>query len=168
MPASTRQTGMSCSPQSATRPHCSEFVMWALEHKVQWREDSWDLFLQKTWSPWGRTTTKRTRYSLCKLCKVSWCYFRQALEKPNRKGLFKTLLTYVEPILYSSGRLSTNTKLALYNALIRLVMTYGCPTWVYAADAHLLELRRLQHSALFGNLDRRTSVWKLHVACVII
>jgi hypothetical protein len=31
----------------------------------------------------------------------------------------------------------------LYNALIRSVMTYACPTWEYATDAHLLKLQPL-------------------------
>jgi hypothetical protein len=33
----------------------------------------------------------------------------------------------------------------LYKALIRSVMTYACPTWEYAADAHLLKLQSLQN-----------------------
>jgi hypothetical protein len=64
------------------------------------------------------------------------------------------------------GRLSTNIKLTLYKALIRSVMTHACPTWKYAADAHLLKLQRLQNRVLraTGNLDRCTPVRKLHVA----
>jgi hypothetical protein len=59
-----------------------------------------------------------------------------------------------------------NIKLMLYNALIRSVMTHACPTWGYAADAHLLKLQRMQNR-LFratGNLDRSTPVRKFHVA----
>jgi hypothetical protein len=45
-------------------------------------------------------------------------------------------------------------------------MTYACPTWVYAVDAHLLNLQRLQNRVLCttGNPDRCTPVRKLHVA----
>jgi hypothetical protein len=45
-------------------------------------------------------------------------------------------------------------------------MTYACPTWEYAAGAHLLKLQRLQNRVFrtIGNLDRRTPVRKLHVA----
>jgi hypothetical protein len=45
-------------------------------------------------------------------------------------------------------------------------MTYACPTWEYAADAHLLKLQRLQNRILraIGNIDRRTPVRTLHVA----
>jgi hypothetical protein len=45
-------------------------------------------------------------------------------------------------------------------------MTYACPTWKYAADAHLLELQRLQNRVLraIGNLERRTPVREMQVA----
>jgi hypothetical protein len=45
-------------------------------------------------------------------------------------------------------------------------MTYACPTWVHAADAHLLKLQRLQKRVLraIGNLDRQTLGRKMHVA----
>jgi hypothetical protein len=45
-------------------------------------------------------------------------------------------------------------------------MTYACPTWEYAADAHLLKLQRLQNRALHatGNLDKCTPVSEFHVA----
>jgi hypothetical protein len=45
-------------------------------------------------------------------------------------------------------------------------MTYACPTWAYAADAHLLKLQRIQKRVLRGveNLDRCTQVRELHVA----
>jgi hypothetical protein len=45
-------------------------------------------------------------------------------------------------------------------------MTYACPTWEYAADAHLLELQRLQNRVLcaIGNLDRFILVREMHVA----
>jgi hypothetical protein len=53
-----------------------------------------------------------------------------------------------------------------YKDLIRSVMTYVCPTWEYAEDAHLLKLQRLQNRVLcaIGNLDRWTPVHELHVA----
>jgi hypothetical protein len=45
-------------------------------------------------------------------------------------------------------------------------MTYACPTWEYAVDAHLLELQRLQNAVLraVGKLDRCTPVRELDVA----
>jgi hypothetical protein len=61
----------------------------------------------------------------------------------------KAMRTYVRTYsLFKSGCLSTNSKLTLYKALIRSVMTYACPTWEYAADAHLLKFQRLQIRAL--------------------
>jgi hypothetical protein len=45
-------------------------------------------------------------------------------------------------------------------------MTYACPTWKYAADAHLLKMQCLQNRILraMGNLDKGTLVRELHVA----
>jgi hypothetical protein len=42
-----RETRTSCSMQTATRPHCSVFVVWALWHIDQWSEIPGDLFFQK-------------------------------------------------------------------------------------------------------------------------
>jgi hypothetical protein len=79
----------------------------------------------------------------------------------------KVLLTYTVPYsLFKSGRLGTNIKLSLYNALLGLVRFYACLTWKYAADTHLLKLQRLHNRVLraTGNLDRWTPVFELHVA----
>jgi hypothetical protein len=45
-------------------------------------------------------------------------------------------------------------------------MTHACPTWEYAADAHLLKLQRLQNRVLrtTENLDRCTPLRELRVA----
>jgi hypothetical protein len=75
--------------------------------------------------------------------------------------------TYVRTYsLLRSKCLITNIKLALYKALIRSVMTYAYPTWEYVADVRLLKLQRLQNRVVraTGNIDRCTSVRKLHVA----
>jgi hypothetical protein len=71
--------------------------------------------------------------------------------------------------LFKIGRLNINIKLALYKALIRSITAYSCPTWEYAADAHLLNLHCLQNRVLspIGNLDRGTPVRELHVAFII-
>jgi hypothetical protein len=54
--------------------------------------------------------------------------------------------------------------------VIRLVVTYACPTWEYAADAHLLKLQRLQSRVLraIGDLDGCPPVRELHVAFKIL
>jgi hypothetical protein len=56
-------------------------------------------------------------------------------------------------------------KFTFYTALIRSVMTYSCPTWVYAADAHLMKLQRLQNKVLraIGNIERRTLAREMQV-----
>jgi hypothetical protein len=56
----------------------------------------------------------------------------------------KALVTYVRTYsLFKSGRLRRNIKLMLYKALIMSGRTYGCLTWVYAADNRLLKQQRL-------------------------
>jgi hypothetical protein len=54
----------------------------------------------------------------------------------------------------------------LYKALIRSVMTNDCPTWEYAADAHLLKLQHLKNRVLHAirNFDRCIPVHELHMA----
>jgi hypothetical protein len=48
-------------------------------------------------------------------------------------------------------------------------LTYACPAWDFAADTHLLKLRRLQNRVLrtIGNFPRRTPVRELHKAFYI-
>jgi hypothetical protein len=65
--------------------------------------------------------------------------WRLHIERTVAKVLRMYLRTYS---VFKSERLSTIIKLTLYKALIRSVMTYACPTWEYAMDAHLLNLQR--------------------------
>jgi hypothetical protein len=81
----------------------------------------------------------------------------------------KDLRTYLTTYsLFKSERLSTNIKLTLYKALIRLKMSYACASWEYEADAHLLKLQCLQNRVLraTGNLDRRALVHEMNVTYV--
>jgi hypothetical protein len=54
--------------------------------------------------------------------RMTW---RHHVERTVAKALHTYVRTYS---LFKSECLSTNIKLALYNALIRSVMTYACPT----------------------------------------
>jgi hypothetical protein len=65
---------------------------------------------------------------------------RHHIEKIVAKALHMYLRTYS---LFKSGCLSTNIKLMLYEAPIRSVMTYACPTLEYALEAQLLKLQQL-------------------------
>jgi len=53
----------------------------------------------------------------------------------------------------------------LYKALIRSVITYACPAWVFAADIHLLKLQLLEGKVLsdVDKLPRLTSTRALHM-----
>jgi PIN domain nuclease of toxin-antitoxin system len=69
-------------------------------------------------------------------------------------------------LLLRSERLSVSTKLTLYKALIRSILTYVCSAWEFAADSNILKLQRLQKEVLrtIDNLPRRTPTCDLHVA----
>jgi hypothetical protein len=47
-----REKWQSCSLQTLTRPHCSEFVVWALEHTDQRRENQAIYFSRRLKSLW--------------------------------------------------------------------------------------------------------------------
>jgi hypothetical protein len=68
--------------------------------------------------------------------------------------------------LLISERLSANIKLTFHKALIRSVMTYACPAWEFAEDAHLLKVKRLQNKVLHttGKFPSCTPGHKLHTA----
>jgi hypothetical protein len=78
---------------------------------------------------------------------------RMTWRNHTERTVASALCTYIRICsLFKSGPLSTNIKIALYKALIMSLITYLCPTWGHAADAHLLKLQRLQknmYSALF-------------------
>jgi hypothetical protein len=96
--------------------------------------------------------------------RMTW---RLHIERTVAKVLRTYLRTYS---LFKSERLNTNIKLTFYKDLIRSITTYACPSWEYAADAHLLKLQRQQNRVLraIGNLDRRKPVRKMHMALNII
>jgi hypothetical protein len=62
--------------------------------------------------------------------------------------------------LLKSEHLSANIKHIPFRVLIRSVMIYACPTWEYAASAHLFKLQCLQNRVLcpIGNLGRHMQV----------
>jgi hypothetical protein len=106
-------------------------------------------FSRRLKSPWWGTTTKWTRYFFVSNVTYLGVTFdrRMTWRHHIERTITKTLRTYVRNYsLFRSGRLRTNIKCMLYTALIRSVMTYACPTWEHAADAHLLKLQRLQKS----------------------
>jgi hypothetical protein len=77
---------------------------------------------------------------------------------------FRTFVTVYS--LFKSERLSANIQLTLLKALVRCVMTYASLSWKFAADVHLMKLRRPQNKVLRAicNYPRRTPVRDLHMA----
>jgi hypothetical protein len=51
---------------------------------------------------------------------------------------FRTFIRFYS--LFKSERLSANIKLTLHLALIRLIMTYACAAWEFAADTLIFEI----------------------------
>jgi hypothetical protein len=76
--------------------------------------------------------------------------------------VFRTLIRVYS--IFRSERLIVNIKETPHKALIR-VMTYVYTAWEFAADTHLLKLKRLQNRVLrtTGKSLRCTSVRKLHM-----
>jgi hypothetical protein len=91
--------------------------------------------------------------------RMTW---RHHIEKTVAKALSTYIRTYS---VFRYGCLSANSKLTLYKAQVRSVMTYAYPAWKYVADAHLFKLQCLQNRVLLaiGNLYMCTSVCDLHV-----
>jgi hypothetical protein len=67
--------------------------------------------------------------------------------------------------VFRSERLSVNTILNLHKAQIPCIMIYVCPTWLSAADSHVLKLQRLRNRILrtTDNFSKRTPTRDLHV-----
>jgi hypothetical protein len=65
---------------------------------------------------------------------------------------------------------SDGTKLILYKALIRSILTYACPAWEFAVESYFPKLQRLQNKVLrtTGNLPRRTQTSNLHMSFKIL
>jgi hypothetical protein len=68
--------------------------------------------------------------------KITW---RPRIETIEAKAIRTFIRIYP---LFKSERSSTNIKLTLYKALIRSATTCACPAWEFAAETHLLKLRR--------------------------
>jgi hypothetical protein len=92
--------------------------------------------------------------------KITWRFHIEMIEAKA----FRTFIRVYS--LFKSERLSADIKLILHKTLIRLIMTYACPAWEFAADTHLLKLQRLQNKVLrtIGNLPRSRPVRDLYVA----
>jgi hypothetical protein len=65
--------------------------------------------------------------------RITW---RLHIERIEPKA-FRTFIRLYS--LFRSERLNANLKLTILKALIRSVMTYPCPAWVFAAETHLLK-----------------------------
>jgi hypothetical protein len=73
-------------------------------------------------------------------------------------------------ILLKSEFLNVSTKLTLFKALIRSVMTSACPAWEFVAESYILKLRHLQSKVFctIDNLPRCTPIYGVHVVFKIL
>lgn len=127
-----RGTRTLCSQQIATRTRRSEFMVWALERKEDWREISGDLFSQKASSHWKRATTSRKRHCLCEQSNVLDVTLDKRMMCKYLKG------RSVNRTVIRAGDLSTNINYILQST--DWVMPYASPTCWYATDAHLMKM----------------------------
>jgi hypothetical protein len=96
----------------------------------------------------------RVKYLSVIFDKITWRLHVEIIEAKA----FRTFIRVYS--LFKTERLGANIKLNLYEAPIGSLMTCACPAWEFAADAHLMNLQRLQNTVLrtIGNFLRRTSV----------
>jgi hypothetical protein len=164
-----RETRMSRSLQTATRPHCSEFVVWALKHKDQWRKIQAFYFsrrlrvLEEVLQPNGRDISFVNNVTYLGASFDRRMTWKHHIERTVAKALTTYVRTYS---LFKSWRLRANLVLTLYKAPLRSVVTYASPTWEYAVDAHLLKFQRLKNGVLRATKDRHrcTQVREMQVA----
>lgn len=85
-------------------------------------------------------------------------HIKKATEKASK--CFKSIY----PLLAKRSRLSLRNKNTLYKAMIRPMMTYGCPVWHRAATTHTKKLQILQNKCLklINNFPWWYSTEKLH------
>jgi hypothetical protein len=71
--------------------------------------------------------------------------------------------------LFKSERLSANIKSTLHKAQIRSLISYACLVSEFAADIHLLKMKRLQNKVFrtTGKFPRFTPVRELHMAFLL-
>jgi hypothetical protein len=173
-----KQTRMSSPLETATRPQCSEVVVWALDYKVNERKIHAFYFCRRLRVPEEvlHPNGRDMPYVNNVTCPGDTFDRRMTWKHRIERIVAKALRMYARIYsLFKSGRLSTNIKLAvyknridhwrsqctgriimshpsfihtLYKALIRSVMTYACPFWEHEADGHLLKLQRLQNTVL--------------------
>jgi hypothetical protein len=114
-------------------------VEWGLELKDQLRQVSGHILLWQTWTGQDSSYTQRMEHSFCKRgdSRITW---KQQIDAIITK-VFRTCIG-IYPHL-KSERLSSNSKITHYKALMRPKMTYSCSAWKFAADNHVSKLQRL-------------------------
>jgi hypothetical protein len=107
--------------QTAARHHCSEFLVWELEHKDHCREDQ-AIYFSRSLRVSADVLQLNERdipfvNNVSYLCVI--CDRRMTWRHHNERTLSKALSTYVRThSLFRSGRLSGNIKLTLCKDLI--------------------------------------------------
>jgi hypothetical protein len=68
------------------------------------------------------------------------------------------------PILNQPSTIDINSGLIIYKSLLRSILTYACPIWVYAANTYRNKLKTFQNKIpmIITKLPRIASIVTLH------
>jgi hypothetical protein len=116
-----------CSQKAAARSRCYWDVVWGLEHKTQWKQDSGHLLFSQTKASWGTSYAEWTEYPpFFYHVQHRGVIFDKSITRRLHTEMTeaKTFRTFIRIYsLFKSERLSANIKLILHKTLTRSVMT---------------------------------------------
>ncbi|GFX41720.1 RNA-directed DNA polymerase from mobile element jockey [Trichonephila clavipes] len=96
--------------------------------------------MYNTTIPWSQST-KYLGITFDK--NLTWKTHIQNTRKKFRKLMFKLF-----PLIGRNSDLSRNNKVLLFTAVMRPILSYGCPVWGYAAKTNINNLDTLQNSTI--------------------
>jgi hypothetical protein len=140
-----------CSRKASVRSRCYWDMVWALEHKNQWRLDSDYFFSHSLRPPEAHLTLNGWNIPFINHAKCLGVIFNKGItwrlhiEMTEAKA-FRTFIGIYSQL--KNECLSSSIKLTLHKALIRSVMTYAWPAWELAADTCVLKQQCLQKKVI--------------------
>ena len=74
------------------------------------------------------------------------------------------MLIKLFPLLNRSSNLCLQNKLLICKSIVRLILSYSCPTWNFTSNTNIKKLQTVQNKFLrvIGNYPRRTKIEKIH------